>query len=272
MPLSRNELKRLRSLGTKKGRASEGLFVAEGVRAIEAALQYGSPLTKLYYADDDLNSRGRAVVDRARSNAVSCVEVSARELSQVADTETPQGLITTLPLPSHRLEQTRAECHPNVLVAASITDPGNLGTLIRSALAFEFTAVILAGHGVDPYSPKVVRSTAGAIFALHTVRASEPEALRFVEDHEYLLVASSGSRDAPEKSFAMRSALEPTTRIALAVGTEGDGLSAPFLEKSRYVWRIDHSEKVESLNAAIAGSLLMKAIYDARHGHGTPQH
>ncbi|MCH2374943.1 MAG: RNA methyltransferase [Planctomycetes bacterium] len=257
MPITRQELKDLSALRTKKGRRAQGLFAAEGIRLLEVALDAGRLPETLYYVPSELKLRGERVLERARAARCSCVRLEPHQLAAAADTETPQGLIATFAVPRTSLAEVSPATHVAILVAESVADPGNLGTLIRSALAFEFSCVVLLGNCVDPHSPKVVRSTAGAIFSLTTVQAETSQTLQFLQAHGYHLVAASGVGKPPEAP--------PTAqRIAVAIGSEGKGLSQDLIEQSNYIWRIDHSGKIESLNAGMAGSIIMQALYSRR--------
>ena len=137
--------------------------------------------------------------------------------------------------------------------------------LPRWRYAFEFTTTILIGACADPYAPKVVRSSAGATFAMRTVQATEDETLHFLQAHDYELIGTSSS-SAVRADSGMTCPVDLTgRRVAVAIGSEGEGLSETLLTRTQHTWRIRHSSRVESLNAAIAGSIVMKEIYEARH-------
>ncbi len=128
-----------------------------------------------------------------------------------------------------------------------------------AALAFDFDVLLLIGSSVDPYSPKVVRSSAGAVFGLRIARASLDELFELVSQYAFKLVASSksGCRDVRKLKLALKSG-----KLILAVGSESAGLSKEILERCDLCWEIAHSAKVESLNAAVAGSIIMKQVFD----------
>lgn len=257
--ISRTESKNLRSLSTRKGRRQLNMFAAEGVRVMEEALRHRFLPMTIYYAPALLSERGRKLVTRFISARVQVSELSARQLQSVADTKTPQGIIGLFAMPSmDAAEQFQSSCR-KVILCEGVSDPGNLGTLARSALAFDFDALLLIGSSVDPYSPKVVRSSAGAVFGLRIAQASLEELFELVGRHAFKLVASSksGCSDIRKLKLALKSG-----KLILAVGSESEGLSNEILEHCDLCWEIAHSTKVESLNAAVAGSIIMKQVFD----------
>ena len=259
MSISRTESKNLRSLSTRKGRRQMKMFATEGVRVMEEALRHRFLPTTIYHAPALLSERGKKLVAGFISTKVPVRELSAKQLQSVADTKTPQGIIGLFAMPSmDPAEHFRSSCR-RVILCEGVSDPGNLGTLARSALAFDFDVLLLIGSSVDPYSPKVVRSSVGAVFGLGIVRASHDELFELVSRHDFKLVASSksGCHDVRKLKTVLRSG-----KLILAVGSESEGLSKEILERCDLRWGIAHSAKVESLNAAVAGSIIMKQVFD----------
>ncbi len=139
-----------------------------------------------------------------------------------------------------------------------ISDPGNAGTLLRSALAFGFDAVILTNNSVDPFNPKVVRSSVGAIFGFPIITATVEEILRFKKyDRFKLIVADTKGLDIHSKKINVKN----YSRIVLALGSEAEGISEYILSMADIKIKINHEEKVDSLNVAVAGSIIMKEFY-----------
>ncbi len=142
------------------------------------------------------------------------------------------------------------------------SDPGNLGTLIRSGLAFGFDRLILTGSSADPFAPKVVRSTAGAIFGIKIVRLPETE-------HDELVKTKAATKLKLIGAVALRRSVPPPLTkeivedgVILAIGSEAEGLSEEIINMIDRRITIRHTAAVESLNAGVAGSILMKQIYD----------
>ncbi len=261
MPLTRNELKKIKSLQTRKGRRTHGLFLAEGVRLLEAALGQKALPETVYFDSAERNTRTVQVVTNFRQAGVPCEEVPSHQLESLADTATPQGLVAVFRCPDSRLSEVFRPEHARLIICDGVADPGNLGTLVRSALAFDFELVILIGASADPFSPKVVRATVGALFGIQIAHSSIEELLRFLDQEQFQLIATSGGGNSDP---ARLRAVARGKRLALAVGSEHHGLSPEIMERSELDWRVDHRENVESLNAAVAGSIVMKEIFDAR--------
>lgn len=261
VPLTRNQLKKLKSLRTRKGRHTHGLFLAEGVRLLEAALRYEARPETVYYGSGELNERTLQVVRNFRSAGVRCEEVPPHQLEAFADTERPQGIVALFQLPDTRLREIFRPDHERLVICDGVSDPGNLGTLIRSARAFDFELLILTGASADPFSPKVVRATVGSLFGMEIARSPSEELLRFLNEGRFQLIGTSGRGD-PDP-MRLETVIQ-ARRLALAIGSEHRGLRPEIIERCEINWRIRHREDVESLNAAVAGSIVMKEVYDAR--------
>ena len=226
---------------------------------MEEALKHRFLPKTVYHSPALLSDRGVKLVGQFAAAEVATVEVSARQFRAVADTKTPQGILGVFDQPDTDIEELFRTNHRRVLLCESVADPGNLGTLARSALAFGFKTMLLTGSSADPYSPKVVRSSAGAVFGLRIGWVSRERLFELVTRHGFKLVASStsGTRD-----IALLEAIIRSGRLILAIGAEADGLTKEVIEHSDLQWRIDHDSAAESLNAAVAGSIIMKQVYD----------
>jgi len=254
---TQRDIRRLRSLKTGKGRREWLRYAAEGVRLIEESRRYGVDPETLYFAPRDLSDRGRQLVADLETRGVACEELASHQLEGAADTKTPQGLIAVFRQPEVSLDALKA-CG-RLLIGDGISDPGNVGTLIRSAQAFDFEAVLLTEESADPYSPKVVRSTAGAIFGLPTVKLDLDTCLDFLKDSDFSLVSSAPTATGDSDKLAE---LAFQGRVALVIGSESEGVCGDLIERSDLLLAIRHSDRVESLNAGVAGSLLMRQLYD----------
>ncbi|PWB68601.1 hypothetical protein C3F09_11310 [candidate division GN15 bacterium] len=198
------------------------------------------------------------MVDAYRRARVEVREIPARQLEAIADTKTPQGVVGHFAVPEATLEELyRAETR-RVLLCENIGDPGNLGTLIRSALAFDMHLVITMGASAELLSPKVIRSSAGAVFGIATVHATWNEVVKLNRTFGTVLVASDLSAHEPLERLRF---VAKEKGVMLAVGSEAAGLSEQVLAGADLRMRIGHSRAVESLNAAVAGSMLMRELY-----------
>lgn len=261
MSINKTEIKKVRSLQTKKGRKANGQFVAEGIRLLEEAWRFKARPIALYAAPSMLSERGRRLVGRFGELKITAQTVSAADLNRMTGAETTQGLLAVYKIPATNLSELHQPSVRTLLVVENLSDPGNIGTLVRTALAFDFGMVIMCGQGVDPFSPKVVRSSVGAMFGLQIAIASTEATLEYLKREGYalLVAALSGSKSLKQALPAVGK-----DRLALAIGSESDGLSGEMIGAARGVVRIQHSKRVESLNSAVAGSILMRECYDAQ--------
>lgn len=257
--LSRTESKNIRSLNSRKGRRQLNQFVAEGVRVLEEAIKHGFLPEIVYYAPEMLSSRGQKLAEKFELMTIPTRELSSSQFRAAAIAKTPQGIMGVFRLPTLEVSESFSSHFRNVLVCDSIADPGNLGTLMRSALAFRFDLLLLTGASADPFSPKVVRSSAGAVFGLKMARVSHENLFELVRRQNFKLVAcsKSGSHDIRKLKAVLK-----VRRLMLAVGSEAEGLSHEIVGTSDLQWGIHHTTSVESLNAAVAGSIVMKQIFD----------
>jgi TrmH family RNA methyltransferase len=261
LSLSRAETKNLRALQTKKGRRLSGRFIAEGVRLLEEALRFRAKPVRVYGAPSLLSERGAQLLDRYRKSGAMVTQISATELGRIAGTETSQGVVAVFITPMVKSGELALSPQRNVLLCENISDPGNLGTLIRSAVAFAFDPVVLVGECAEPFSPKVVRASAGAIFGITVAEAAADRIIDHARNSGLALIAA-GTEGCESMEHALSSLSGDT--MMLAVGSEAKGLSEAITGAADKLVRISHSDQVESLNAAIAGSILMKQCYDRK--------
>jgi len=255
--ITQAEKKRIKTLYSKKGRKSAGQFAAEGIRLLEESLRSKYLPIIVYCADSELSDRGHQLVRDFKTMGVSVINLSSRDLSAITETESSQGLLGLFEIPDSKLENLTAK-NGMILLLDNISDPGNVGTLFRSALAFGFEAVIMANESVDPYNSKVVRSSAGAVFGLPIISATGNEIFRFKKNNEFkLIVADIGGNDL----CASITNIRKYVRLILALGSEAAGISASVASMADLKVRINHSKKVDSLNVAVAGSIIMKELY-----------
>lgn len=248
--VSRSESKQIRALGNRKDRAAEGLFLAEGVRVVEELLDAGLPI-QLSVVSPALtgSERGATLADRLR--AVGPVrEAGVGELNQLADTRTNQGVLVVAETPEGSLGAVPDEGPSTVLVLDGVQDPGNLGTLVRSAGAFGCHAVVCLPGTVDPWNPKAVRASAGAHFRLPVVQGSAGPGLDRLDTLGYTLLGADAAGQPVDR-------VARSGRTALAVGNEGGGLSDRVRDRATDLVAVPMAAGVESLNVAVAAGILL---------------
>jgi len=190
----------------------------------------------------------RAVEEAVRIAGIEVELVEAREFRALSSTEAPQGILLVCEQDEADLEQLAAG-EGRLLVLDALQDPGNVGTLVRSSVAFGFSGVIALDGTADPWGPKVVRASAGAVTRARMVRAGAAETLEALRvTSRTLLVASPGGP-------ALTNGVGP--KVALVVGNEGVGIRDEIRAAADSIVSIPMSGPIDSLNAGIAGSILM---------------
>lgn len=245
-----------RDLQRRKARERQGLFVVEGIRTVEELLT--TPLrTRGAIVSEALSGtpRGAALHARLVASGLPVLEVSAREFASAADTDSPQGVLVVAEQPAltlDALDEELPEGEVRLLVLDGVQDPGNVGTILRSAAGLGAAAVIALPGTVDLWSAKVVRSAMGAQFRLSTVGDTGEAVDAFLERARIVLWGADGA-GRPVGALAT-SAPE---RLAVAVGNEGAGLSTAVRTRAAELVAVPSSGLVESLNVAVAASILL---------------
>ena len=236
-----------------------GEFLIEGPVAVAEALSIGLPVRELFAVAD-----AQAELVAAAGNAgIATHAVSDRVLAALADSVTPQGVVAVAEMPEVTLQELAADTDL-LLLLDEVRDPGNAGTLVRSALAAGAAGVIFGRGSVDPFGPKTVRSSAGAILNTKILRqAPLADVCEYLGEQGFLIVGSGA--DAPLD--ADRADL--SGRVALLVGNEARGLAGAALDLVDVSVRIPMPGPAESLNVGVAGSILLfECVRQRRTGRG----
>lgn len=231
-------LKKYASLKEKKYRRLHGMYLLEGARIVRDAVLSGAVIDKVFVREGSAElPEGFAFPEGA-----VCI-VSERAFGRLCDTETPQGIIAAARIPDCADKPYGARC----LILDGISDSGNLGTLIRSAAGFGYNDVFLTGCA-DAYAPKTVRSTMGGIYKVNIRECGYDILGRLKDEGVQLIAADMAGIDA--------AALKPGKIFAVCIGGEARGLS-PEIRAAADVTVALKQDNIESLNAAVAGSILM---------------
>ncbi|MBX5448841.1 TrmH family RNA methyltransferase [Thermogemmatispora sp.] len=255
---------RLRELHTPRGRRKHGLFLLEGPHLLKELLDRAVAPLEVYYQPELLGrtAEGQVLLQRLLSGAVerrALVQVSVRVIEALGEVQTSQGVIALLPLAACSYEQvaTRrpAASRPALLILDRLADPGNLGTILRTALAADVAAVLLTPGCVDAFNPKVVRAAAGAHLALPLAEeVGWDEIARRVQEHcgrqQRVFLAEAG---APQLYYEQ----DLRRPFALIIGNEAHGPSAAARALATSSISIPLANGVESLNAAMATAILL---------------
>lgn len=242
-PISNRQLKRWKKLRMTKYRKKEGLFIAEGERCVEQILQSGHIDVEAVVIEEGFEP-GPDVF----KGVPQVVEASRDEFQSIADTDTPQGVLAVCRINAES-ESEQMESDRGILVALdAVQDPGNVGTIIRTAAWFGAAGMLYGDGTADPFHPKVVRSTAGATGALPFLKGDLRERLKQFEQGGWQIYLMDGG----EGSVPIGREI-PARRSVLVIGNEGNGISHELFAADRKRVRIPgESSIVESLNAAMA--------------------
>ena len=234
-------------LTRKKYRDDAGMYLIEGVKSLEDALQLGIGIRNIFIRED------RAVPESFPAEKTSLMD---RELfEKLSGTETSQGVIAVADKNITDISSfagRMGNSNDNVVILDRLQDPGNAGTIIRTAEAAGYRAVIVMSGTADVYSPKVVRAAAGSLFRMQLFSSSDMnETVRILKASGKCIVSADLDTDV------MYNGVDLSENIALVIGNEGQGVSRGFLEASDIKVRIPMEGSIESLNAAVAAGILM---------------
>lgn len=258
--LQNEQVKFIRSLEMRKVRRETGLFSVEGAALIVTARDNGwLPRTLLYAAAERQRPIVGGLVEWALAAGADCLEVTEAIIAKLASRENPQNVMAVFEQRWAALSDPGVEPNDSVWLALEqVRDPGNLGTIIRTADAVGARGVILIGASCDPYSPEAARATMGSIFSVPLMRVDQPSFLQWRSSWPGDIVGTHLSGRDDFRKIAYRS---PTL---LVMGSEGAGLSADLTAACTRLVKIPMSGRLDSLNLAVAAAL---ALYQIRGPH-----
>ena len=240
-----------RDLQRRKARERQGLFVAEGIRLVEELLR--SPISvrgALLTPQLAESSRGRSLVEQLNRQGILTEEVDLNDFATAAETESPQGILAIGVVPSATLTDLPAAQRMRLLVLDAIQDPGNVGTILRTAAALGATATFALPGTVDLWNAKVVRSGMGAHFHHPCLSGTWDDLESFRRERAVTVWAA----DASGESIA---ACVPPSRLALVVGNEGGGLTSLSRTRADRLVALPIAASSDSLNVAVAAGILL---------------
>lgn len=248
--LSRAEEARITGLHRRKEREREGLFLAEGVRVAEDLVASSLSLEKALITSELEDTPRGAALRAALEPRCAVIVVTAAELGRLAATDTPQGVVVVARTPVVSLDALEVPDRSPVLVLDAVQDPGNFGTMVRAADAFNAAFVAALPGTVDPWNPKTVRAAAGASFRTPVIQAGAPELGAWLHERDIAIFAADMDGE-PADGMTM------PARAALVVGNEGAGLSDAARAIVDRTIAVPMSGRTESLNVAVAAGILM---------------
>ncbi|GAB2024261.1 RNA methyltransferase [Lactovum odontotermitis] len=229
-------IKETRKLLQKKHRDRAGSYLIEGFHLLEEAVKSGAEIRQLFVEENKQN-KVRGLLDHASTSLVT-----SDVLKSISDTENPQGVIAEVT----KSDKSSINYEGKILILENVQDPGNVGTLIRTADAAGFDGIICVGETADTYSPKVLRSAQGSTFHIPVTIGSDE-----IYDHVQNLLVSTLSKDSVDyRTVKLK-------HFALVLGNEGAGVSKHAIESAKQLIHIPMPGQAESLNVAVAGGILM---------------
>lgn len=224
-------------LSSKKEREKEGMFVADGTKLLAEAVRWYPGLETVILSDG---------VQAQVPDHVRIIRVPADVMESISPMATPQGALFLCRLP----EKTEVAARPGMLMLDGIQDPGNLGTILRTADALNVPVVLLEGCA-DPYSHKVVRASMGAVFRTEVVQTTWAEAAAACKNADIPVGVTALS----DRAMDIRKA--DVKKMAVVIGSEGQGVRKEILDNADAELIIPMNERCESLNAAVAATIVM---------------
>ena len=256
-PLSQNRLKALRKLKMRKYRRLQGRYLCEGWRLFTAASEsHPQKIDEIIVSENFLNSGNRdRFLKITADHKLPVYLCSAVEMRSMSDETTPQGILFTMPVTGNISLADDTYSDSVIVYFENISDPGNLGTIIRTALWFGVTKIILSPGSVDPYNPKTVRSSAGAIFDTQIYENISFSLLRSLyADRNYRFIATT-PRDGLDLGRWV-----PGPKSVILFGQEASGLSQVLRSGSDQQISILRAGRSESLNLGVSAGIILYHI------------
>ncbi|BFL24269.1 TrmH family RNA methyltransferase [Mediterraneibacter gnavus] len=265
---SNQRIKELSQIQKKsKVRSREGVFVAEGIRMVRETPY--ERLVSLYFSESFEKKYGNEVLDAISGGDLKIREQIRRKteilsdavFSYVSDTKTPQGVLAVVRQMEYTLEQMTDGVIPHLMILDNLQDPGNLGTIFRTAEATGVTGIIMSRDCVDIYNPKTIRSTMGALYRMPFVYVEDlRETIHTLKEKNIKSYAAhlDGKNTYDKEDYRQGT--------AFLIGNEGNGLREEIAQCADTWIRIPMCGQVESLNAAVAATVLMFEVSRQRRG------
>lgn len=250
-PASNNQIKEWKKLQRGKYRKKEGLFLAEGIRCVEQIIENHFLVVRELIVN---NFEDLAIF--SLTDEIPVYELTSDQFLSISDTKTPQGVIAVCEEPDYAKIEDLLKKSGIIIALDAIQDPGNLGTIIRTAAWFGVSGIVFGDGCVDPFHPKVVRSTAGATSSVPYLKGSlDPLLDEFDAQGWEIALMDAGRSSIPLQDY------NSSNKTVLVIGNEANGIDSSLFKSSRASLKISGStESVESLNAAIALSIALFSL------------
>ena len=247
--ISKTDIKKLSKLSTKKGRNEYNLYLIEGLRIIRSALRAQAPINRIFVTARFEESVDYQSISNRFNKMLKPEIIDEKTMKQITQTVTPSEILAVCSLP--KITELPSNIESNWLYLDKIADPGNLGTLLRSAAWFGTTQVALSPHCADPFNPKVMRGGMGAHFSLQMVTNCN---LRQFKSSDHLIIG------ADHRGMSIIDFNHNAKDWVLVIGSEAHGISKENINHIEYSLSIPANGSGNSLNAAVAGSIMLYCL------------
>ena len=250
----------IRDLRLRRGRERRGLALAEGMRLVEEAIAAGVPLRGAAVSPHlEASARGRAL-KTALGRATAITELDDRSLAELADTEHPQGVIVVVDPPAWSWKDLRPAAGSLVVALDGVQDPGNVGTILRTAHGLGAAGLVALTGTAELHNPKVLRASMGALFRLPAFSATETELSEWAAGQgvELWVAEAHGS---PVHQLSRPAGRAP---VCLVLGNEGAGVGGGLAARAARRVAIPLAKESESLNVAVAAGILLYEVLRER--------
>lgn len=257
-------IKQVVELRDRSARNDTGLFIIEGYRELFRALEGNQPIESLFICPSlFLGSNEQTLIARAKHHGARIFECTEKVFHKISYRDRPDGLVAVAPQQRLTLDSLNAQAakqNPFYVVAEAIEKPGNLGTILRSSDAVKVDGVLVCDRCTDIFNPNVVRASVGTLFTIPVIEAGGKETLAWLKKNKIQILAATPSATAEYTEVDMRGPL------AIAVGTEQLGLSKLWMDEADIQVRIPMCGVADSLNVAMATTLLLYEALRQRRG------
>lgn len=250
-------IKQIRKLEEKKYRQTSGLFFIEGLRTVGEAVQTGAPIQSLVVAPELLVSDfGQKLLHHPAVSSIEIIEVSGEIFAKLAHKDGPQGIGAVVRQNWQPLESLIVNQSELWVALDQVSDPGNLGTIMRTADAVGCRGLFLLGHSTDPHDPTAVKASMGSIFSLSLTTTNWAYFRQWLLDHQVRLVGTSDRADTDYQ------AVHYQRPLILLMGSERHGLSEEMITACDSLVQIPMRGRADSLNLAVATAVVLYEIFN----------
>ena len=248
-------VKYTKALLKSKNRQKESKYIIEGYRILTLAIECNADLDYVFINEDFENKTEHVEFLKVLEDKnIKVFKTTNKIFKDLIDTENTQGILGVVKFKERKIEHNISNDDKFVLILDRIQDPGNMGTIIRTADAAGVDAIIALKGSVDIYNPKVIRSTMGSIFDMNIINCTQEECLKALKSKDFNIVSSFLNTD----NYYHKT--EYGNKVALVIGNEANGVNDDLIDQSDILVKIPIYGNAESLNAAISSAILMYEI------------